>query len=99
MCDMDDLSVDVEKAQASAHAMDKKQRQFDRLIGQWKEKCEGAARELTVSQTEARAFSAEVFKLKAELQEQVGHHCEMILIDTESRFHFYQKPSLMLSLF
>lgn len=73
MCDMDDLSVDVEKAQASANAMDKRQRQFDRQIGQWKEKCESAARELTTSQMEARAFSAEVFKLKAELQEQVAY--------------------------
>ena len=72
ICDMDDLSVDVEKAQASAAAMDKRQRQFDRMIGQWKEKCEAAARALMASQGEARAFSAEVFRLKAELQEQVG---------------------------
>ena len=71
-CDMEDLSVDVEKAQASAAAMDKRQRQFDRMIGQWKEKCEAAARALMASQGEARAFSAEVFRLKAELQEQVG---------------------------
>ena len=53
--------------------MDKRQRQFDRLIEQWKEKCELAARELATSQMEARAFSAQVFKLKAELQEQLGY--------------------------
>jgi chromosome segregation ATPase len=77
MCEMDDLSVDVDKAQASAQAMDKRQRQFDRLIEQWKEKCELAARELATSQMEARAFSAQVFKLKAELQDKDFSYTKM----------------------
>lgn len=66
---MEDLSVDVEKANSSAATMEKKQRQFDKLINDWKQKCEGITLELEMSQQEARKYSTEVFKLKAQYEE------------------------------
>jgi chromosome segregation ATPase len=68
-CDMEDLMVDVERANSNALSMEKKQRQFDKLIEEWKLKCEGITIELDVSQREARQYSAEVFKVKAQYDE------------------------------
>ena len=39
--DMEDLGVDVEKANANASGLEKKQKRFDKLISEWKSKCEG----------------------------------------------------------
>jgi chromosome segregation ATPase len=67
--EMEDLMVDVEKANSNASAMEKKQKQFDKLIGEWKQKCENITLELEASQKEARQYSTEMFKLKAQYQE------------------------------
>ena len=57
---MEDLMIDVEKANSNASSMEKKQKQFDKLIGQWKEKCEMITKELEGTQVEARQYSTEV---------------------------------------
>jgi predicted nuclease with TOPRIM domain len=49
--------------------MDKKQKQFDKLIVEWKQKCEDISTELEISQKEARHFSTELFKLKTQYEE------------------------------
>ncbi len=49
--------------------MDKKQKQFDKLINEWKQKCEDITVELETSQKEARHFSTELFKLKTQYEE------------------------------
>ena len=49
--------------------MDKKQKQFDKLINEWKQKCEDITVELEASQKEARHFSTELFKLKTQYEE------------------------------
>ena len=49
--------------------MDKKQKQFDKLINEWKQKCEDITIELETSQKEARHFSTELFKLKTQYEE------------------------------
>ncbi len=52
-----------------ASAMDKKQKQFDKLINEWRQKCEDITIELETSQKEARHFSTELFKLKTQYEE------------------------------
>ncbi|CAF4256686.1 unnamed protein product [Rotaria sp. Silwood2] len=50
--------------------MDKKQKQFDKLINEWKQKCEDITVELETSQKEeARHFSTELFKLITQYEE------------------------------
>ena len=66
---MEDLVNDVEKANANASAMEKKQKQIDKLILEWKQKCESITLELEASQKEARQYSVEMFKLKTQYQE------------------------------
>lgn len=38
--EMEDLLVDVERANANSATIEKKQKQFDKLIAEWKQKCE-----------------------------------------------------------
>ena len=52
-----------------ASMMDKKQRQFDKLISEWKQKCEDISMELEASQKESRQYSTELFKLKNQYEE------------------------------
>ena len=54
---------------SDASAMDKKQKQFDKLINEWKQKCEDITVELEASQKEARHYSTELFKLKTQYEE------------------------------
>merc|ERR1719234_791781 len=65
--------IDVERANANAAAMEKKQRQFDKLIADWKIKCEDITVELEASQKEARGYSTELFKLKTQYEESLEH--------------------------
>ena len=48
--------------------MDKKQRAFDKALGEWKTKCNDLTSELQSAQSDARGYSAEVFKLKSQLE-------------------------------
>ena len=49
--------------------MDKKQKQFDKLINEWKQKCEDITVELEASQKEARQYSTELFKIRSQYEE------------------------------
>ena len=49
--------------------MDKKQKQFDKLINEWRQKCEDITVELEASQKESRHFSTELFKIKQQYEE------------------------------
>ncbi len=52
-----------------ASTMDKKQKQFDKLINEWRQKCEDITVELEASQKEARQFSTELFKIRSQYEE------------------------------
>jgi hypothetical protein len=43
--------------------MEKKIRQFDKIIGDWKRKADGLSQELDLSQKECRNVSAELFRV------------------------------------
>merc|ERR1712142_1212395 len=57
--DYDLLYADCEKAQALAAAAEKKQRNFEKLIAEWKLKVDDMSHDLDASQLEARNYSAE----------------------------------------
>jgi predicted nuclease with TOPRIM domain len=54
---------------SDASTMDKKQKQFDKMINEWRQKCEDITVELEASQKEARHYSTELFKLKTQYEE------------------------------
>ena len=57
------------QAQAIAAQADKRQRQFDKTIDEWKEKCEALEQDLDRSQSESRAHAAEIYRLKSQIEE------------------------------
>merc|ERR550519_979600 len=52
--DFNDMAVQLDQAQILNAAMEKKAKQFDRIVGEWKGKVEGLAMDLDVAQNETR---------------------------------------------
>ncbi|XP_030896588.1 LOW QUALITY PROTEIN: myosin-8 [Leptonychotes weddellii] len=67
--EVEDLMLDVERTNAACAALDKKQRNFDKVLAEWKQKYEETQAELEASQKEARALSTELFKVKNAYEE------------------------------
>merc|ERR1739838_604273 len=51
---------------------EKKARQFDKIVGEWKRKVDGLATDLDVAQKECRNASSELFKIKAAYEESLN---------------------------
>jgi len=62
--EIEDLLVEVEEANDNVYTVERKQKQFEKLIGEWKLKCEDFSVELEASQREARQYSADLSKVK-----------------------------------
>merc|ERR1711970_823645 len=67
------LYAENEKAQALVAAAEKKQRNFEKIIAEWKLKIDDMTRDLDASQLEARNYSGELFKAKAQYDESLEH--------------------------
>ncbi|XP_063607359.1 myosin heavy chain, muscle-like isoform X2 [Penaeus indicus] len=63
--ELDDFHASAERVQALASAAEKKQKNFDKIISEWKLKFYDLAAELDASQKECRNYSTEHFRLKA----------------------------------
>merc|ERR1711970_1042856 len=63
--DYEALHIDYNKISANAAAAEKKQKNFDKIISEWKSKIEDLALEYDNSQKEVRNFSTELFRIKA----------------------------------
>merc|ERR1711970_302389 len=69
--DFNDMAVQLDQAQILNAAMEKKAKQFDRIVGEWKGKVEGLSMDLDVAQNETRNISSELFKVKNAYDEAV----------------------------
>ncbi|BFZ17428.1 hypothetical protein BsWGS_20467 [Bradybaena similaris] len=67
--ELEDLVIDVERANANANNLEKKQRAFDKTVSEWQAKYNDLQVELENAQKEARGYSAELFRVKAQLEE------------------------------
>ncbi|XP_072168144.1 myosin-16-like isoform X1 [Diadema setosum] len=67
--EVEDLQLDLERSNQLCAQLEKKQRNFDKDLATWKEKCEALAVELDMSQREARTYSTELFKVKNQYEE------------------------------
>merc|ERR1719516_295603 len=61
----------LDQAQVLNAAMDRKAKQFDKVIGEWKGKVDRLSFDLDVSQKETRNASSELFKVKSAYEETV----------------------------
>merc|ERR1711937_285522 len=67
--EIEDLQIDLERANSAASALDKKQRTFDKVLSEHKQKEEELQVELEQAQKEARSLSTELFKTKNAYEE------------------------------
>ena len=54
----------VDNANTQHNQMEKKIKQFDKIIGDWKRKADGLTQELDNSQKECRNVASELFRVK-----------------------------------
>merc|ERR1712076_170751 len=64
-----DMANSLDQAQVLNAAMDRKAKQFDKVIGKWKGKVDRLSFDLDVSQKETRNASSELFKVKSAYEE------------------------------
>merc|ERR1712223_1472904 len=67
--ELEDLSMEYERTHATAMITEKRGRNFDKVVGEWKAKADDLMAELDACNSECRNFNAERFRLKAALDE------------------------------
>merc|ERR1719228_2283999 len=71
--DYDNLYAEHEAAYALNANMEKKQRNFEKVIAEWKLKVDDLSRDVSASQLESRNYSGELFKAKNLYDESLEH--------------------------
>merc|ERR1719429_24735 len=66
------MTVTLDQAQILNNTMEKKAKQFDKIVVEWKRKVDGFAMDLDVAQKECRNTSSDLFKVKAAYEESVA---------------------------
>lgn len=69
IADLDDAQIDIERASGYAQSLEKKQHGFEKVIEEWKKKCDFMNVELDAVQRDARNFSSEMFKFRSTNEE------------------------------
>ncbi|KAJ4932462.1 hypothetical protein JOQ06_010883 [Pogonophryne albipinna] len=67
--EVEDLMLDVERSNAAAAILDKKQRNFDKVLAEWKQKHEEGQAEMESAIKEVRSLGTENFKIKNAFEE------------------------------
>ena len=71
--EFDDLSSECERHNTNAAIIEKRGRNFDKVVNEWRLKAEDLQNEITGSQTECRNFSSEYFRIKSANEELLEH--------------------------
>merc|ERR1712212_868490 len=69
--DAADMAQQLDQAQILNAAMEKKAKQFDRIVGEWKHKVDGLGMDLDVARKETRNISSELFRVKNAYDESI----------------------------
>merc|ERR1719239_1763985 len=67
--EISEMSSSLDQAQVLNSAMERKAKQFDKGIGEWKMKVDSLTYDLDVSQKETRNASSDLFKVKSSYEE------------------------------
>merc|ERR1719486_516415 len=71
--EFDDLSSECERHNTNATIIEKRGRNFDKVVNEWRLKAEDLQNEIAGSQTECRNYSSEYFRIKAANEEIIEH--------------------------
>merc|ERR1712244_153160 len=69
--EIDEVSAQLDQAHILNSSMEKKARQFDRIVSEWKSKADSLSMDLDVAQKESRNASSELFRVKSAYEESV----------------------------
>merc|ERR1712226_534859 len=69
--EIEEMTVNLDQAQILNNAMEKKARQFDKIVGEWKKKVDGLGLDLDTSIKDCRNASSELFRVKSAYEESV----------------------------
>merc|ERR1712079_620450 len=69
--ELENMAAQLDQAQILNSSMEKKAKQFDRIVGEWKQKVDSIGMDLDVSQKDCRIASAELFRVKSAYDESV----------------------------
>merc|ERR1719474_495723 len=69
--DLDDISMEYERVHAAALITEKRAKNFDKVLGEWRSKASDVGAEIAASQDEGRNYTSELFRLKAAHDESV----------------------------
>ncbi|WKY08821.1 hypothetical protein Q1695_001755 [Nippostrongylus brasiliensis] len=67
--ELEDAQVDADRANALAASLEKKQKGFDKIVDEWRRKCEALVQEVESSQRDSRAAATEAMRLRNQLEE------------------------------
>ena len=71
--ELDDLTSECERHTTNAGIIEKRGRNFDKVIGEWKCKADDLNHEIDASQSECRNYSSEYFRIKSANEEILEH--------------------------
>merc|ERR1712079_617544 len=71
--ELDDLTSETERFSTNAAIIEKRGRNFDKVVNEWKCKAEDLQNEIVSNQTESRNYSSEYFRIKASNEEILEH--------------------------
>merc|ERR1712127_47989 len=63
--ELEDLQLEYERVHAAAIITEKRGRNFDKVIGEWKQKADDFVEQIDTSQKECRNYNSDLFRLKA----------------------------------
>merc|ERR1712218_125439 len=69
--EIDAMNAQTDQAHILNSSREKKAKQFDKIVGEWKLKVDGLAMDLDLSQKETRNASSDLFKVKSAYEETV----------------------------
>merc|ERR1711994_24787 len=66
------MSAQADQANVLNAQMEKKARQFDKIVGEWKQKVDSLSMDLDITQKECRNASSELFRVKNAYEESIS---------------------------
>merc|ERR1712122_400935 len=69
--EIDAMAAKTDQAHILNSSMEKKAKQFDKIVGEWKMKVDGLGMDLDVAQKECRNASSELFRVKSAYEESI----------------------------
>merc|ERR1711892_925058 len=67
--ELEDMQLEYERTHAAAVITEKRARNFDKVVGEWKCKADDLMSELEACNSESRSYSSEVYRLKTSYEE------------------------------